>query len=240
MEWSSAAGNEGGFKPSPLFKQALNSALERLEGKAEANGSGSNGVEINTSKPGCVGPDAPVTAVEVCETSEETCEGEYTCYGWWTCQATNTCWSTCLNTCSQNTCSSTCPSTCPSTCANTCVGGSCRNYHFYGVVSWKCIHYSGRCWYGWPYCGYPNGLPHDLWVDSTWMGLKWNDEGSERFWDPGWDAEDGEYDKTYTRTTTTAGYKLRAHVRIIIGECCKNWFVVEASITRTTQLENRN
>ena len=75
--WSFAGWNEGGFKNSPLFKYSLNEAVVSMENQADAQSSGSNEMEMATSKPTC--PRAPET-VHLCETTESTCEGNPTCY----------------------------------------------------------------------------------------------------------------------------------------------------------------
>ena len=109
---SFARWNDSGFKSSPLFKHALNNAIDRLEGKINAVSEG----DKPTSKAGCSDPKAENTLRPICNTVEVTCEGSYTCVTYPTCMGGPTCGgSTCYSTCyGQYTCEgySTCASTC--------------------------------------------------------------------------------------------------------------------------------
>ncbi|MBD3288292.1 hypothetical protein GF337_05770 [candidate division KSB1 bacterium] len=132
---SFARWNDSGFKSSPLFKHALNNAIDRLEGKVNNVSEG----DKPTSKAGCSDPKAEETLDHICDTSEITCEGTHTCIYWGTCMGGNTCYSTCPETCSGNTCESTCEST--------CIGGVCERYQFKGKMKWSYNDQSGENWF---------------------------------------------------------------------------------------------
>ena len=207
-----------GFKSSPLFKHALNNAIDRLEGKTNDVSDG----DKPTSKAGCSDPKAENTLRPICNTSEITCEGTHTCVGWGTCMGGNTCYSTCPETCSGNTCESTCESTCPSTCDNTCVGGTCSNYRFYGTNYWTRSDSTSNNWID---------LPNNWSVRDCENYLKWYDESNIRFFGD-WNLFSGAYDKTVTRTTTTSGYKLYAWAQISINEM--QYFETNDNVTNSS------
>ncbi|MBD3288294.1 hypothetical protein GF337_05780 [candidate division KSB1 bacterium] len=119
---SFARWNDSGFKSSPLFKHALNNAIDRLEGKVNNVSEG----DKPTSKAGCSDPKAPETSDHICDTFENTCEGNYTCVNWSTCQGQGTCMSTCTNTYCGSTCEGTCAT--DATCEGypTCGGNTCQ------------------------------------------------------------------------------------------------------------------
>lgn len=124
------------MKTSPLYKASLENSISRLE-NAETQSLNTNGGNlIETSQPGCEGPDAPLTYMPTC--SPTAC-GSNTCES--TCVGYPTCYSTCLNTCQ-----STCWNTCVSTCANTCVPGSCQRYNFSGTSYWVYYPYYSNNW----------------------------------------------------------------------------------------------
>lgn len=185
---TSAAAPGGEVKASPLFKRSLEESIAKLEGQAPEATAQTEAEPIPTGKPRCPKPNELPT--EAGDTCYDSCNG--------------TCSATCGGpvTCGGSTCGG---STCSSTCANTCVGGPCANYRFYGVNWW---YYYGNGWNE-----YYGQLPHGYFIDSDENKFKWNDESNWRSFDY-WNINNGSYDKTITRTTTSAGYTVRGEVAL--------------------------
>ena len=199
---SMAAWNQKAHKSSPLFKKSLNETKDRFAGKSKRS-TGDNSLMGNTLAAGCNIINKPETAQPICETYENTCEGNYTCYPMGTCQGGYTCYSTC----NQSTCSG-------DTCSSTCSGGTCQYHYIWrGDNYWHYNGGSGKNWYQLQYSG-------AQYIGNAWTKIVFKGNNPPPTEMSSWYPDDGHYgiDKWYEDEITNH-YDVSSHVLMKMMAC---------------------